>query len=49
VDAELVRILDAAYDSVQALAVSEEVPLRMATYMLGIRGVAEATMLRGLE
>jgi glutamate dehydrogenase (NAD(P)+) len=49
VDAELVRILDAAYDSVQALAVSEGVPLRMATYMLGIRRVAEATLLRGLE
>jgi glutamate dehydrogenase (NAD(P)+) len=49
VDKELVRVLDAAYDTVQGLAVAEEVSLRMATYMLGIRRVAEATLLRGLE
>jgi glutamate dehydrogenase (NAD(P)+) len=49
VDMELARVLDAAYDSVQGLASAEGVPLRMAAYMLGIRRVAEATQLRGLE
>jgi glutamate dehydrogenase/leucine dehydrogenase len=49
VDKELARILDAAYDSVQGLAAAEGVSLRMAAYMLGIRRVAEATLVRGLE
>ncbi len=49
VDEELARVLDTAYDSVQGLAASAGVPLRMAAYMLGIRRVAEATLVRGLD
>lgn len=49
VDKELARILDAGYDSVQGLAAAENVSLRLAAYMLGIRRVAEATKVRGLD
>lgn len=49
VDKELARILDTAYDSVQGLAAAEDVSLRLAAYMLGIRRVAEATTVRGLD
>lgn len=49
VEKELARIMDAAYDSVHGLASAEGVPLRTAAYMLGIRRVAEATRVRGLD
>jgi glutamate dehydrogenase (NAD(P)+) len=49
VDKELARVLDAGYDSVQGLASAEGVSLRLAAYMLGIRRVAEATAVRGLD
>lgn len=49
VEEELASILDAAYDSVQGLANAEGVSMRMAAYMLGIRRVAEATLMRGLD
>lgn len=46
---ELTYMLDTAYDSVQGLASAEGVSLRLAAYMLGIRRVAEATLMRGLD
>jgi len=46
---ELTLQLDRAYDSVRGLASAEGVSLRQAAFMVGIRRVAEATLLRGLD
>jgi glutamate dehydrogenase/leucine dehydrogenase len=49
VNKELARTLDTSYDPVQGLASAAGVSLRTAAYMLGLRRVAEATAVRGLD
>jgi glutamate dehydrogenase (NAD(P)+) len=46
---ELERTMNVAYDAVRAESSRERVSLRMAAYMIGIRRVAAATKLRGLD
>ncbi len=49
VDAELRKIMDAAYDALRQIAAEHATDLRSAAYVLAIGRVAEATRLRGLR
>jgi glutamate dehydrogenase/leucine dehydrogenase len=49
VEEELERTMDVAYDAVRAESSRERISLRIAAYMIGIRRVAAATRLRGLD
>jgi glutamate dehydrogenase (NAD(P)+) len=49
VETELRGVMTRAYDEVTAIAREQQVPLRLAAYMLAIRRVAEAARLRGSE
>lgn len=48
VNNKLCDIMDKAFDSVWQIAQAEKVPMRMAAYILGVRRVARAKLLRGL-
>ncbi|HEX7051690.1 MAG TPA: Glu/Leu/Phe/Val dehydrogenase dimerization domain-containing protein [Longimicrobiales bacterium] len=49
IEGELMRILTTAYNAVHDLSQEQGISFRVAAYMIGIRRVADATRLRGLE
>jgi glutamate dehydrogenase (NAD(P)+) len=49
INSSLERIMNNAFDSVWELAQGEKVNMRMASYMLALKRVAEAMLLRGLH
>jgi glutamate dehydrogenase (NAD(P)+) len=48
VNSKLKRIMDRAFDSVWEIATQEKVTMRMACYILAVKRVSEAMLLRGL-
>ena len=49
VNSKLKGIMDRAFDSVWQLAQEEKVNMRMASYMLAVKRVTDAMLLRGLH